>query len=107
MATIICVVLDNQPHHHHHHHSPVDEEQMMNLSDMADLSQDIQEDIVAIPKEVILISLVSQEQALYNPKHENYRNTQRKDIKWMEISENVGWTGKSFSLRLSYCGIIK
>lgn len=63
----------------------------MNLSDMADLA--MQEDIVALPKEVILISLVSQEQALYNPKHENYRNTKRKDQKWLEIAENLGWTG--------------
>lgn len=84
---------------HHHQHSPGDEDQMMNLSDMAaDLSQEMHEGIVAIPKEVILISLVSQEQALYNPKHENYRNTQRKDMKWMEIAENVGWTGECFSL---------
>lgn len=71
---------------------------MMNLSDMTDLSQEVQEDIVTIPKEVILISLVSQEQALYNPKHENYRNSQRKDMKWMEISENVGWTGMCLSM---------
>lgn len=46
-----------------------------------------------VAKEILLISLVSKEQALYNPKHENYRNTQRKDMKWLEISEHVGWTG--------------
>lgn len=79
-----------------HHHSPVEEEQMMNLSDMTDLSQEIQEDMVVtmpVAKEILLISLVSQEQALYNPKHENYRNTHRKDMKWLEISEQLGWTG--------------
>lgn len=64
---------------------------MLNLSDITDLTQD---DIVQVPKEMILISLVSQEQALYNPKHENYRNTHRKDVKWLEIAECVGWTGK-------------
>lgn len=70
---------------------------MMNLSDMTDLSQEI-EDIdggfVPVAKEVIFISLVSQEQALYNPKHENYRNTHKRDTKWLEIADSVGWTGK-------------
>ncbi|XP_061397540.1 homeobox protein 13 [Musca vetustissima] len=85
---------------------------MMNLSDMADLSQEMQEGIVSLPKEVILISLVSQEQALYNPKHENYRNTHRKDIKWMEIAENVGWTevqckAKWKAMRDQYCRELK
>ncbi|XP_058976234.1 probable basic-leucine zipper transcription factor C [Musca domestica] len=96
--------------HHHHQHSPVDEEQIMNLSDMADLA--MQEDIVALPKEVILISLVSQEQALYNPKHENYRNTKRKDQKWLEIAENLGWTemqckAKWKAMRDQYCRELK
>ncbi|XP_073837030.1 uncharacterized protein isoform X2 [Musca autumnalis] len=85
---------------------------MMNLSDMADLSQEMQDDIVSIPKEVILISLVSQEQALYNPKHEHYRNTQRKDMKWMEIAERVGWTevqckSKWKAMRDQYCRELK
>uniref|UniRef100_A0A1I8NXE5 MADF domain-containing protein n=1 Tax=Stomoxys calcitrans TaxID=35570 RepID=A0A1I8NXE5_STOCA len=124
METITLSSTDNANHqtlhvaagglsdHHHHQHSPVDEDQMMNLSDMADLSQEMQESIVAIPKEVILISLVSQEQALYNPKHENYRNTQRKDMKWKEIADNVGWEdtqckAKWKAMRDQYCRELK
>uniref|UniRef100_A0A1B0ANM7 MADF domain-containing protein n=1 Tax=Glossina palpalis gambiensis TaxID=67801 RepID=A0A1B0ANM7_9MUSC len=92
-----------------HHHSPVDEEQMLNLSDITDLTQD---DIVQVPKEMVLISLVSQEQALYNPKHENYRNTHRKDVKWLEIAECVGWTemqckAKWKAMRDQYCRELK
>ncbi|XP_065361156.1 probable WRKY transcription factor protein 1 [Calliphora vicina] len=98
-----------------HHHSPVEEEQMMNLSDMTDLSQEIQEDMVVtmpVAKEILLISLVSQEQALYNPKHENYRNTHRKDMKWLEISEQLGWTelqckAKWKAMRDQYCRELK
>lgn len=52
------------------------------------------ESVVNIPKELILISMVAQEQALYNPKNPLYRSTKSKDEKWSEIGTHVGWTGK-------------
>lgn len=63
--------------------------QLVNLSSMDSLC----ENVVNIPKELILISMVSQEQALYNPKHQLYRSTKSKDEKWSEIGSHVGWTG--------------
>lgn len=64
--------------------------QLVNLSSMDHNS----DSVVNIPKELILISLVSQEQALYNPKHSLYRSTKSKDEKWAEIGRNMGWTGE-------------
>ncbi|XP_075161086.1 uncharacterized protein LOC142233907 [Haematobia irritans] len=99
--------------HHHHRNSTEEDDQIMNLSDMAELSPQLpDEDIVALPKEVILITLVSQEQSLYNPKHENYRNTHRKDMMWMDIAKNVGWTemqckAKWKAMRDQYCRELK
>jgi len=66
------------------------QQQLVNLSIDASLG----ENVVSIPKELILISLVSQEQSLYNPKHPNYRSTKTKDEKWLEIGSNVGWSGE-------------
>lgn len=68
--------------------------------------------LASIPKEVMLISLVSQEQALYNPKHEFYRNTHRKDSKWLEIADTIGWTesqckSKWKAMRDQYCRELK
>ncbi|XP_068149856.1 putative uncharacterized protein DDB_G0271606 [Drosophila tropicalis] len=70
------------------------------------------ENSVTIPKEQLLISLVAQEQALYNPKHQNYRSTKCKDEKWNEIGSHVGWTGiqckaKWKALRDQYCRELK
>ncbi|EDW79227.2 uncharacterized protein Dwil_GK25760 [Drosophila willistoni] len=70
------------------------------------------ENSVTIPKEQLLISLVAQEQALYNPKHQNYRSTKSKDEKWNEIGSHVGWTGtqckaKWKALRDQYCRELK
>ncbi|KAH8373430.1 hypothetical protein KR009_006848 [Drosophila setifemur] len=70
------------------------------------------ESVVSIPKELILISLVSQEQSLYNPKHPNYRSTKTKDEKWLEIGSNVGWTdaqckSKWKAMRDQYCRELK
>lgn len=64
--------------------------QLVNLSSMDNNS----DSVVNIPKELILISLVSQEQALYNPKHSLYRSTKSKDDKWAEIGRHMGWTGE-------------
>ncbi|EDW95293.2 uncharacterized protein Dyak_GE22475, isoform C [Drosophila yakuba] len=70
------------------------------------------ENVVSIPKELILISLVSQEQSLYNPKHPNYRSTKTKDEKWLEIGSNVGWSdvqckSKWKAMRDQYCRELK
>ncbi|XP_017840587.1 probable basic-leucine zipper transcription factor R isoform X2 [Drosophila busckii] len=70
------------------------------------------ESVVNIPKELILISLVSQEQALYNPKHQHYRSTKSKDEKWCEIGSHVGWTdtqckAKWKAMRDQYCRELK
>ncbi|TDG45269.1 hypothetical protein AWZ03_008331 [Drosophila navojoa] len=70
------------------------------------------ESVVDIPKEVILISMVSQEQALYNPKNPLYRNTKSKDEKWSEIANHVGWTdaqckAKWKAMRDQYCRELK
>ncbi|XP_037938973.1 GATA zinc finger domain-containing protein 10 [Teleopsis dalmanni] len=88
------------------------QQQIVSMSDIAELPQEIQEEIVSMPKEMILITLVSQEQALYNPKHTNYRNTQRKDQKWLEIAESVGWPesqckAKWKAMRDQYCRELK
>lgn len=66
------------------------QQQLVNLS----MDANLPENMVSIPKELILISLVSQQQSLYNPKHPHYRSTKIKDEKWLEIGGNVGWTGK-------------
>uniref|UniRef100_A0A6P4ER34 Uncharacterized protein LOC108043332 isoform X1 n=1 Tax=Drosophila rhopaloa TaxID=1041015 RepID=A0A6P4ER34_DRORH len=84
------------------------QQQLVNLSIDASLG----ENVVSIPKELILISLVSQEQSLYNPKHPNYRSTKTKDEKWMEIGSNVGWTdvqckSKWKAMRDQYCRELK
>ncbi|KAH8260921.1 hypothetical protein KR044_000636, partial [Drosophila immigrans] len=68
--------------------------------------------VVAIPKELILISLVSQEQALYNPKHQLYRSTKSKDEKWQQIGGQVGWSdtqckAKWKAMRDQYCRELK
>ncbi|XP_034483119.1 bromodomain-containing protein DDB_G0280777 [Drosophila innubila] len=82
--------------------------QLLNLSSMDSLC----ESVVNIPKELILISLVSQEQALYNPKHQLYRSTKSKDEKWSEIGVHVGWTdaqckAKWKAMRDQYCRELK
>ncbi|KAM8708094.1 hypothetical protein ACLKA7_015119 [Drosophila subpalustris] len=82
--------------------------QLLNLSNMDSLC----ESVVNIPKELILISLVSQEQALYNPKHQLYRSTKSKDEKWSEIGVHVGWTdaqckAKWKAMRDQYCRELK
>ncbi|XP_017127968.1 epidermal growth factor receptor substrate 15 homolog [Drosophila elegans] len=84
------------------------QQQLVNLSIDASLG----ENVVSIPKELILISLVSQEQSLYNPKHPNYRSTKTKDEKWMEIGSNVGWSdvqckSKWKAMRDQYCRELK
>ncbi|XP_011186673.2 uncharacterized protein Adf1_46 [Zeugodacus cucurbitae] len=88
------------------------QQQLVTLGNMGNINHGLHEDIVSIPKEVMLISLVSQEQALYNPKHEYYRNTHRKDAKWLEISDTVGWTeaqckSKWKAMRDQYCRELK
>lgn len=88
------------------------QQQLINLGNMASITHGLNEDVVSIPKEVMLISLVSQEQALYNPKHEFYRNTHRKDSKWLEIADTVGWTdaqckSKWKAMRDQYCRELK
>ncbi|XP_034107403.1 uncharacterized protein LOC117570073 [Drosophila albomicans] len=70
------------------------------------------ESVVTIPKELILISLVSQEQALYNPKHQLYRSTKSKDEKWNHIGNQVGWSdaqckAKWKAMRDQYCRELK
>ncbi|XP_017072486.1 signal transducer and activator of transcription C [Drosophila eugracilis] len=84
------------------------QQQLVNLSIDASLA----ENVVSIPKELILISLVSQEQSLYNPKHPNYRSTKTKDEKWLEIGSNVGWSdvqckSKWKAMRDQYCRELK
>ncbi|XP_065720512.2 protein similar isoform X1 [Drosophila suzukii] len=84
------------------------QQQLVNLSIDASLG----ENVVSIPKELILISLVSQEQSLYNPKHPNYRSTKTKDEKWLEIGSNVGWSdvqckSKWKAMRDQYCRELK
>lgn len=75
----------------HHVETLVDgSTQLVNLSSMDNNC----DSVVNIPKELILITLVSQEQALYNPKHALYRSTKSKDEKWAEIGNHVGWTGE-------------
>lgn len=75
----------------HHVEALVDgSTQLVNLSSMDNNC----DSVVNIPKELILITLVSQEQALYNPKHALYRSTKSKDEKWAEIGSQVGWTGE-------------
>lgn len=59
---------------HHTESLVTNSTQLLNLSSMDSLC----ESVVNIPKELILISLVSQEQALYNPKHQLYRSTKAK-----------------------------
>ncbi|XP_050334906.1 uncharacterized protein LOC126762287 [Bactrocera neohumeralis] len=88
------------------------QQQLINIDNMGSINHGLNEDVVSIPKEVMLISLVSQEQALYNPKHEFYRNTHRKDSKWLEIADNVGWTeaqckSKWKAMRDQYCRELK
>ncbi|XP_064545718.1 putative mediator of RNA polymerase II transcription subunit 26 [Drosophila montana] len=82
--------------------------QLVNLSSIDSLC----ENVVNIPKELILISMVSQEQALYNPKHQLYRSTKSKDEKWSEIGSHVGWTdaqckAKWKAMRDQYCRELK
>ncbi|EDV97579.1 putative uncharacterized protein DDB_G0271606 [Drosophila grimshawi] len=82
--------------------------QLVNLGS----THSLYDNVVSIPKELILISLVSQEQALYNPKHQLYRSTKSKDEKWTEIGSRVGWTdtqckGKWKAMRDQYCRELK
>ncbi|XP_017042428.1 mediator of RNA polymerase II transcription subunit 15 [Drosophila ficusphila] len=84
------------------------QQQLVNLS----IDGSLGENVVTIPKELILISLVSQEQSLYNPKHPNYRSTKTKDEKWLEIGSNVGWSdvqckSKWKAMRDQYCRELK
>ncbi|XP_030368995.1 uncharacterized protein LOC115620030 [Scaptodrosophila lebanonensis] len=86
-------------------------QQLVNLSHM-EASISMGDNVVTISKELILISLVSQEQLLYNPKHQHYRSTQRKDEKWNEIGCHVGWTdaqckAKWKAMRDQYCRELK
>ncbi|KAH8350418.1 hypothetical protein KR067_012926 [Drosophila pandora] len=84
------------------------QQQLVNLS----MDANLPENMVSIPKELILISLVSQQQSLYNPKHPHYRSTKIKDEKWLEIGGNVGWTdaqckSKWKAMRDQYCRELK
>ncbi|XP_054733419.1 uncharacterized protein LOC129241221 [Anastrepha obliqua] len=95
-----------------HHLNQQQQHNIVSLGDISELTHELHEDIVSIPKEVVLISLVAQEQALYNPKHEYYRNSHRKDAKWMEIAETVGWSeaqckSKWKAMRDQYCRELK
>ncbi|KAH8295818.1 hypothetical protein KR018_010160 [Drosophila ironensis] len=100
METLPCANQLQQP--------PQSQQQLVNLS----METSLTENVVSIPKELILISLVSQEQCLYNPKHPNYRSTKTKDEKWLEIGGNVGWTdtqckSKWKAMRDQYCRELK
>lgn len=60
----------------------------------------------------ILITLVSQEPAIFNSKHEDYRNTAKKDELWTAMSKQVGWTdtyckNKWKAIRDQYCRELK
>lgn len=98
MGTVVSgdtVQVLQQQQHHELQTQPKGElvhsqQELVNLSEHMHVIREI----VSIPKEVILITLVSQEPALYNPKHELYRNTVQKDQKWMQISDSVGWPGQ-------------
>ncbi|BFF97158.1 uncharacterized protein DMAD_05632 [Drosophila madeirensis] len=84
------------------------EEQLANLS----MDSSLGDNVVSIPKELILLSLVAQQQCLYNPKHPHYRSTKSKDEKWAEIGGQVGWSdtqckGKWKALRDQYCRELK
>ncbi|XP_020815905.1 uncharacterized protein LOC110189957 [Drosophila serrata] len=104
METLPCAIQLQEPQQPPPHPHP----QLVNLSMEASLG----ENVVSIPKELILISLVSQEQSLYNPKHPNYRSTKVKDEKWLEIGSNVGWSdvqckSKWKAMRDQYCRELK
>ncbi|XP_022231821.2 uncharacterized protein LOC111080494 [Drosophila obscura] len=84
------------------------QQQLGNLS----MDSSLGDNVVSIPKELILLSLVSQQQCLYNPKHPHYRSTKSKDEKWAEIGGQVGWSdtqckGKWKALRDQYCRELK
>ncbi|XP_001352968.3 putative uncharacterized protein DDB_G0287113 isoform X1 [Drosophila pseudoobscura] len=94
----------------HHQQSPQQQQQQQ----LGNLSMDssLADNVVSIPKELILLSLVSQQQCLYNPKHPHYRSTKSKDEKWAEIGGQVGWSdtqckGKWKALRDQYCRELK
>ncbi|XP_004534080.1 myb-like protein I isoform X2 [Ceratitis capitata] len=102
----------NLDEHGQHINQQQQQHHLVNLGDITDLTPELHEDIVSIPKEVMLISLVSQEQALYNPKHKFYRNTSRKDAKWHEIANTIGWTeaqckSKWKAMRDQFCRELK
>lgn len=89
-AEDVSQLLKQKPQHTETLGSVSTQTQLASLSNIDSLC----DSVVDIPKELILISMVSQEQALYNPKNPLYRSTKSKDEKWSEIANHVGWTGK-------------
>ncbi|XP_055905424.1 uncharacterized protein LOC129940922 [Eupeodes corollae] len=63
-------------------------------------------------KQIVLITLVSQEPAIFNSKHEDYRNIAKKDELWLAMSKQVGWSdcyckNKWKAIRDQYCRELK
>ncbi|KAH8242149.1 hypothetical protein KR026_006421 [Drosophila bipectinata] len=104
MDTLPCANQLQEPSQQPQQH----QQQLVNLS----LDANLAENMVSLPKELVLISLVSQEQSLYNPKHLHYRSTKIKDEKWLEIGLSVGWSdaqckSKWKAMRDQYCRELK
>ncbi|XP_055855706.1 uncharacterized protein LOC129918962 [Episyrphus balteatus] len=63
-------------------------------------------------KQIVLITLVSQEPAIFNSKHDDYRNIPKKDELWLAMSKQVGWPdiyckNKWKAIRDQYCRELK